>query len=423
MIYIVDNLFNYLIYLFILYFGFRLRPRKNKLFCVASVLVVLSAGAFNTFYDVNSPMIYIIWSVLCISLFFEEHLGHLIVLSAALMYFTGIIDTFSVMLIQIVLIGGGISGADIAWWMEPAYLISFLVYLLVYLLLLKKNEVYLCDIKLKYLLAILIQGAIFQMFYNLVFASFNENRASYDWDAYAVFFVSIAGALYSIFLTLGLAIKNILSDRQNRELQSYMQMQKQQYDYQLQQTVAMRRFKHDLTNHIGVLRELVNQEKTNAAKEYIDTIWNIQETFDTKIHTGDSFLDVIMNYYLYLASKEQIAFIVTGKLSGKMPLEMFDLTTLMGNILQNAVEAAVKADVPKIRVELVEHQKEFFIVVCNSVSYFRTVKKDTANHGLGLKNVVAVVEKYHGESYIESITENGESWFQISIAIPKENMV
>ncbi len=310
-----------------------------------------------------------------------------------------------------------------SWWMEPAYLISFLVYLLVYLLLLKKNEVYLCDIKLKYLLAILIQGAIFQMFYNLVFASFNENRASYDWDAYAVFFVSIAGALYSIFLTLGLAIKNILSDRQNRELQSYMQMQKQQYDYQLQQTVAMRRFKHDLTNHIGVLRELVNQEKTNAAKEYIDTIWNIQETFDTKIHTGDSFLDVIMNYYLYLASKEQIAFIVTGKLSGKMPLEMFDLTTLMGNILQNAVEAAVKADVPKIRVELVEHQKEFFIVVCNSVSYFRTVKKDTANHGLGLKNVVAVVEKYHGESYIESITENGESWFQISIAIPKENMV
>ena len=143
--------------------------------------------------------------------------------------------------------------------MEPAYLISFLVYLLVYLLLLKKNEVYLCDIKLKYLLAILIQGAIFQMFYNLVFASFNENRASYDWDAYAVFFVSIAGALYSIFLTLGLAIKNILSDRQNRELQSYMQMQKQQYDYQLQQTVAMRRFKHDLTNHIGVLREQIGR--------------------------------------------------------------------------------------------------------------------------------------------------------------------
>ena len=67
------------------------------------------AGAFNTYFDTNSPFVYIFWSVLSICLFFEERLGHLIVLSAALMYFTGIIDTFSVMLIQVMMIGGGIS--------------------------------------------------------------------------------------------------------------------------------------------------------------------------------------------------------------------------------------------------------------------------------------------------------------------------
>ncbi len=126
-----------------------------------------------------------------------------------------------------------------------------------------------------------------------------------------------------------------------------MHMQKQQYDYQLQQSVAVRRFKHDLVNHIGVLRELMNEKKTEEAKEYIDTIWNIQDEFDLKIHTGDSFLDIIVNYYLYLAQKENIEFVVSGKLTGKMHLEMFDLTTLVGNILQNAVEAAIKADVPQ----------------------------------------------------------------------------
>jgi len=62
------------------------------------------------------------------------------ILSAALMYFTGIVDTFSVMLIQVMMIGGGITGTDIAWWMEPAYLLSFLIYLLVYLQILKKHE-------------------------------------------------------------------------------------------------------------------------------------------------------------------------------------------------------------------------------------------------------------------------------------------
>lgn len=95
-------------------------------------------------------------------------------------------------------------------------------------------------------------------------------------------------------------------------------------------------------------------------------------------------------------------------------------------ILQNAFEAAVKADVPRIRVELVEHKKEIFIVVRNSIAkrintktdFFMTSKKDKENHGFGLKNIAAAVEKYHGECYMESIVENGEILFQISIAIP-----
>ena len=426
MIYIIDNISNYLIYLFIIYFEFRLSPRKSRFFLSMSVLIVFFAGVFNAYFDTNSPFVYIFWSVLSICLFFEERLGHLIVLSAALMYFTGIIDTFSVMLIQVMMIGGGISSTDLAWWMEPAYLLSFLIYLLAYLRILKKYEVYMCDIEFKYKFALLVQGSIFQIFYNFVFAFFNENHTMYDWDAYAVFFISIVGVIYSVFITLSLAVKNILSNRQNRELQSFMYMQKQQYEYQLQQSVAVRHFKHDLVNHIGVLRELMNEKKTKEAKQYIETIWNIQDEFDLKIHTGDSFLDIIVNYYLYLAIKENIEFVVLGKLTQKMPLEMFDITTLMGNILQNAVEAAVKADVPKIRVELIEHKKEIFIVVSNSVAkkfntktdFFMTSKKDKENHGFGLKNIAATVEKYHGECYMESIVENRETLFKISIAIP-----
>ncbi len=427
MIYIVDNISNYLIYLFIIHCGFSISPRRNRFFIGISGLIVLLAGAFNAYYNVNSPIVYIVWSVLSICLFFEERVGHLIVLSAALMYFTGIVDTFSVMLIQVMMIGGGISSTDIAWWMEPAYLLSFVIYLLAYLRILKKHEVYMCDIEFKYKFALLVQGSIFQMFYNFVFVFFDDNHTMYGWDAYAVFFFSIVGVIYSVFLTLSLAVKNILSNRQNRELQSFMDMQKKQYDYQLQQSAAVRRFKHDLVNHIGVLRELMNEKKTEEAKEYIDTIWDMQDEFDLRIHTGDSSLDVIVNYYLYLAIKENIEFVVWGKLSEKMPLEMFDITTLMGNILQNAVEAAIKTDVPRIRVELVEHKKEIFIVVSNSAAkrintktdFFMTSKKDKENHGFGLKNIVATVEKYHGEYYMESIEENGEVLFKISIAIPK----
>ena len=78
-------------------------------------------------------------------------------------------------------------------------------------------------------------------------------------------------------------------------------------------------------------------------------------------------------------------------------------------------------------MELVEHKKEIFIVVSNSVvkrihtktNSFTTSKKDKENHGFGLKNMIAAVEKYHGEYDMESIEENGEALFKISIAIPK----
>lgn len=427
MIYIVDNFLNYFIYLFIIYYGFKIQPRKNKFLCWLSVVVVLGAGIFNMYFETNSPIVYIFWSVLSICFFFKEGLLHLCILSLALMYFTGIMDTFSVMLIQILLIGEGVE-TGITWWMEIAYAISFSVYFLVYTMLLKKHEVYLNDIECRYKVAILVQSSIFQMFYNIVFAFFDENHAMYGWDAYVVFFVSIVGAIYAIFLTFSLAIKNVLSNRQNKELQSFMYMQKEQYDYQLQQSMAIRRFKHDLTNHIGALRELMNQKKLDEAKGYIDTMWNIQDEFELKIHTGDSFLDVIMNYYLYIATKENIKFTVSGKVTTISYIEMFDITTLMGNVLQNAIEASQKTNVPKIRVELIEHENEIFISVSNNVvekintnnNSLKTSKRDKKNHGFGFKNIAATVEKYQGEYYIDSLVENGEPIFKISIAIPKE---
>ncbi len=175
---------------------------------------------------------------------------------------------------------------------------------------------------------------------------------------------------------------------------------------------------------------MASQKKTEEVKEYIDTIWDIQDEFDLKIHTGDGMLDVVLNYYFYLAKKENIDFTVTGKLTKETGLEMFDCTTLMGNLLQNAMEAAVQTPAPQIRVELIEHRKEIFMVVSNSVAkeisaskkLLMTSKADTENHGFGLKNIEAVVHKYHGEYYMESIAENGEAMFQISIAIPKDDI-
>lgn len=75
--------------------------------------------------------------------------------------------------------------------------------------------------------------------------------------------------IYSIFITLSLAIKKILSDRQNDELQALIYMQKRQYDYQMQQTNTIRRFRHDLVNHMGILRELIRLKKKRKQRNIL----------------------------------------------------------------------------------------------------------------------------------------------------------
>ena len=60
MLYIVDNALNYLIYLFIIHFGWKINARKNKLYPVLSVVVMFSAGIFNGILDSNTFIVYII---------------------------------------------------------------------------------------------------------------------------------------------------------------------------------------------------------------------------------------------------------------------------------------------------------------------------------------------------------------------------
>jgi len=62
------------------------------------------------------------------------------------------------------------------------------------------------------------------------------------------------------------------------------------------------------------LRELICQRKDKEAKEYIDTIWKIQARHTQNVHTGDSFLEVVLNYYYDMAVKEKIEFTVAGRL-------------------------------------------------------------------------------------------------------------
>lgn len=433
MLYLVDNLFNFIIYLFIVYYGFNLKPRKNRLLIVLSIMTVFLSAIISSYFCINSPLIYLAWSMLSICLFFDSNILHLGLISVGLMIFTGIIDTFSVMFVQVIFIGRGVSDTSLNWWMESAYIISFLFYYVVYRFVLKRNSIYLCDVENKYLILLILQGGIFQTFYNLVFASFNTNSASYGLDAYLLFSISIVGTIYSLSMTLNLAVKNLLTKRQNEEMRRYVTIRAKQYSFQSKQEMTMRKFKHDYKNHLYAIKELISNDMYEEAKKYLSKIMKEQDDIDLRIKTGNDFLDILINYYAYQATEENVEFKVSGRIMNEIPLDMMDTTTLLGNVLQNALEAAVKSSAPSIEINLTDHKNEIFITVTNTIEsikggisvFSKTTKNDPLNHGIGLRNINEVIRKAQGEIIMEEISDLDSPKVRVYISIPrcKENAV
>ena len=77
----------------------------------------------------------------------------------------------------------------------------------------------------------------------------------------------------------------------------------------------------------------------------------------------------------------------------------------MGNLLDNAIDASMQTEDKKLKITIKLDKGILFLNICNSCqmiadekkNFWETTKEDKANHGIGLKNVRRIVEKYHGD--------------------------
>ena len=108
------------------------------------------------------------------------------------------------------------------------------------------------------------------------------------------------------------------------------------------------------------------------------------------------------------ARKEQISIRTEVRLSN-VSRHSFDINVILGNLLENAIEAARQTEEKKLSVAIREEKGVLRIHIENSYSgilrqegtKLLTTKKDSDLHGLGLGNVESIVRNYHGEMKIE----------------------
>ncbi len=224
-----------------------------------------------------------------------------------------------------------------------------------------------------------------------------------------MFAILISGCMLiiniSVFYLYNILIENCIHLREN---DIYKQ---QTYAYQNQLEVIMesgnrvRALRHDMKNHILALQVLVQRKEIEETNKYLDSMKNFMTNPKEYAKTGNDTIDSLLNYKIQKAN--EVLNVVETKISipEQLRLRSFDLNVLLGNLLDNAIDASMQTENKKLKITIKLDKGILFLNICNSCQriadgrrdFLETTKEDKVNHGIGLKNVRRIVKKYHGD--------------------------
>ena len=204
---------------------------------------------------------------------------------------------------------------------------------------------------------------------------------------------------------------------------------KQQNEYYVNQLLLVEelhektgKLRHDIKNHLITINSYLEKDKTDEAKKHIS---NIIGTYQNKIeivHTGFPAIDGLMNSKLRSAYDAGVKINIKTSLPLDFCFFSFDLTVILGNLLDNALQAVSAVEGDKfidIRIDcsrgmlLIKMSNPFSTVMQKENGKIVTSNPDKGNHGFGLRNIDEILKKYNGTSKID--IDNGV--FNITTAL------
>ncbi|MDP4087994.1 MAG: GHKL domain-containing protein [Bacillota bacterium] len=186
---------------------------------------------------------------------------------------------------------------------------------------------------------------------------------------------------------------------------------------------TMRTWKHDYHNHVQAMEAYISLGQMEELKEYLKDMHAELTEMEVLLHTGNVKADAILNSKIVLMKSYDILVDVTAIVPENIPIKGTELSVLIGNLLDNAMEACLRIDDKSarfVRIYIDILKGQLYICVTNSMAgkarrmgnIFISMKG--GSHGFGLGSVDKIVRKYGG--YINRQTEEGV--FATEIMLP-----
>ena len=191
---------------------------------------------------------------------------------------------------------------------------------------------------------------------------------------------------------------------------------------------TMRGWRHDYKNHIAVMKASLAMGQLEALDNYLGELTVDLNTVDTVVKTGNVMADAILNSKLALCKAKNIRTEVTACVPDSITVNDVDLCVIIGNLLDNAMEACMKIEEETerfIRIYIGVFKAQFYISVTNAMAGTpertgKTYKTSKGRaHGFGLLRMDNIVRKYSG--YLNRQHEEGVFGTEILLPLVLKN--
>lgn len=189
-------------------------------------------------------------------------------------------------------------------------------------------------------------------------------------------------------------------------------------------TKQQREISHEYQNQLICIQSLIHARQYKKLEEYMKQITGMVLKNLDYIDTNNVIVNAILNEKYTQALNQGIVMVCKINDLAEMRIRDQDIALLLSNLLNNAIEACHKCTFEKvIKVKFILEDDNVVLSVKNSYDgniiflegEYVTTKNNKLNHGIGMKNMIQVIEKYDGFYSIK----HDEKYFSFSLVIPR----
>lgn len=264
---------------------------------------------------------------------------------------------------------------------------------------------------------IFVSLASLYIFVNLfVYGSFNQLQmiimtACILGTNFAILF--LYDTLYSSFSA---KTEKMLLEQQNKAYEKQLDLMRQSLD-------SVKIVRHDIKNHMIALKKLNSDKENTKFDEYVDSIISSVNARTVYSNSENLIIDSILNYKMQTIASMNIELDVEVSIPKKLDISDYDMTIILGNLVDNAITALKKCSGKKLFSVKINYSKGNVIITLNNTyngeikeknGILLTLKNDEKNHGMGLKSVEEAVNRNNG--YIKIYYDNKD--FKTTVILP-----